>query len=112
MVKKKWVELERLADLAFDLEMQKLAKLRAAEANLIEKRDKLAALNQGALKEFATVHPSHWQNGDFLWQTWLGRNVAEIGHEQARVRAQAEIQKPELRKAFGRKSVIAKIARD
>ena len=66
-------------------------------------------MNKDAFDQFAGVHPSHLLNGDFLWQTWVGQNLEEIGREQARLRAQAEIQKPSLRKAFGRKSVISRI---
>ncbi len=111
MIKPKWSDLEKLADIAFDLQMQKLAKLKAAEAKLVNQRQQLADLNQGALSEFSTVHPAHWQNGDFLWQTWLGKNVEGLGREQAKVRALQEMLKPELRKAFGRKSVLAKLNR-
>ena len=60
-------------------------------------RDRLAEMNKDALDQFPGVHPSHLLNGDFLWQTWVGQNLEEIGREQARVCAQTEIQKPPLR---------------
>ena len=109
MVKDKWSDLKALVDLSFDLELQKFTKLRAEETKLVSMRDRLGEMNKDAFDQFAGVHPSHLLNGDFLWQTWVGQNLEEMGREKARMRAQAKIQKPSLRKAFGRKSVISRI---
>ena len=79
MVKDKWSDLKALVDLSFDLEMQKFAKLRAEEIKLVAMRDRLGEMNKDALDQFAGVHPSHLLNGDFLWQTWVGQNLEEIG---------------------------------
>ena len=110
MVTTQWADLEKLAEIAFEVQMQKLKKLSAAEAKLIAQRQHLAAMNKDALREFSSVHPAHWQNGDFLWQSWIGENIEALGREQARVRALSEMHKPELRKAFGRKAVLARLA--
>ena len=109
MVKDKWSDLKALVDLSFDLELQKFTNLRAEETKLVAMRDRLGEMNKDAFDQFAGVYPSHLLNGDFLWQTWAGQNLEEIGREQARLRAQAEIEKSALRKAVGRKSVISRI---
>jgi len=109
---KKWAQLAKLANLAFDSELAKLSELREAEARLVEQRTKLDRLNVQALEDFSKPHPAHWQNGDFLWQTWVGKNARALGMEQAKLRVLKEIHKPELLKAFGRKSVLEQLAKE
>jgi hypothetical protein len=107
----KWRELVQLVNLKFEQELEKVAKLRAAEDALVERRGRLAKMNAQALDAFAKPHPSHWHDGDFLWQTWVGKNERALGIEQARLRAIAEMHKPQLRRAFGRKCVVEALSR-
>lgn len=109
MTKKTWKDLAKLADLAFEIQSKKLAVLKDQEAQVIEKRQQLTDMNNGAMAALSGVHPAHYQSGDFHWQTWVGANKQKLGSEQALLRAQAEMLKPDLRKAFGRKSVLAKL---
>ena len=110
-MKQGWKELAELANLVFENELMKLSDLRASEEALTSKRGKLGEMNRQALDEFATPHPAHWHNGDFLWQSWVGKNERAIGLEQAKLRALTEMHRPKLRKAFGRKSVLEQLAR-
>ncbi len=107
----KWQQLAKLADLAFDHELAKLSELRQAEAKLLQQRQSLEAMNASALEDFSTPHPAHWQNGDFLWQTWVGNNARALSNEQARLRVLAEMHKPELKKAFGRKTALETLSK-
>ncbi|MGB7319143.1 MAG: hypothetical protein WBC85_14360 [Planktotalea sp.] len=107
----KWAQLAKLATLAFDREVSKLSELKEAESKLASQREKLEGMNAQALEDFAGPHPAHWTNGDFLWQAWVAQNAKAIGIEQARLRVLAEMHKPELKKAFGRKTVMENLAR-
>lgn len=107
---RKWAQLAELAQLAYDRELAKLSELREAEAALREQRRRLKDMNEQALEDFSEPHPSHWHNGDVLWQAWVSKNARSISIEQARLRALAEFHRPELKKAFGRKSVLESLA--
>lgn len=107
----KWVQLAELANLAFDHKLAKLSELRAAEGKLTEQRRRLEGMNEQALVDLSEPHPSHWQNGDFHWQRWLAKNARALSIEQARLRVLSEMHKPELRKAFGRKTVMESLAK-
>ncbi|MEP5154361.1 hypothetical protein [Planktotalea sp.] len=106
----KWAQLAELAQLAYDKELAKLSALWEAEAKLVERRQRLNAMNEQAMDDLSEPHPALWHNGDVLWQTWVNQNGRAIGMEQARLKALAEFHKPELRKAFGRKSVLESLS--
>lgn len=108
---KKWSQLSQLATLAFEQELGKLAEIREREAHVALQQQKLGAMNAKAVEDLSSPHPIHWQNGDFLWQTWVGENARALNLEQARVRALLEIHRPELKKAFGRKLVMEALAK-
>jgi hypothetical protein len=110
MVTSRWDDLAKLANMAFERETRKLKELKATENQLAKQRVRLADMNEAALKSFGASHPSHWHNGDFLWQEWVGQNKRALGMEQAKLRALTEMHKPQLRKAFGRKTVLDKLA--
>ncbi len=107
----KWHSLATLANLKYEQELKKTAELRTNLESLAERRQSLNKMNEQALCDFSQPHPAHWHDGDFLWQTWVGRNVRALGMEEAKARALLEIHMPEMRKAFGRKSVTEALVR-
>ena len=110
MVNRNWQDLAKLADLAFEAKAQMLALLRAQETSIEMQRDQLAVQDNQALTDFSGAHPSHWHDGHFHWQEWVSQNFKRLAIEQAKVRAQAEMQLPDLRKSFGRKTVLNGLA--
>lgn len=107
----KWHQLAQLADLVFAREAAKLADLQEREQRIVARHRKLDALNDKALNDLAQPHPIHWQSGDVLWQTWVSKNARDLNMEQARVRALSETLRPALKRAFGRKLVLAELTK-
>ena len=110
MVKANWAKLATIAELAVRAEAKKTLDLRKQEADLTQKRLRVDKANEDALTSFAGVHPAHWHSGDFHWQIWVSKNRERLGQQQAHLRAQVEIHRPELLKAFGRKVVIEEVS--
>lgn len=109
-MKHNWKDLELIAKLKLDKELEKIASLRARQQKHMMKKASLSRLAQASRDELRTMGPVHMTSGDVHWQTWLGRTTRQLNMEEAQLRAMSEMQMPAVRKAFGQRQVIGKLS--
>lgn len=106
-----WSELEQIARLKFLKDAQEIAHLSEAASRLSREREGLNHQNQRAIETLRREQTVELQNGQGLWQQWLGRSLIQISTQEAQIRAQAEFYKPKARRSFGKWQVVQQLAK-
>lgn len=107
-----WTRMSMVANLLLEQELQKMRIIQEEHEALQRKRSKLTELNQAAQRSLVQVQPAHRMDADVHWQAWVSSNEQQLNLQAARNRALREIHLPAVLRAFGKKQVTLRLAKD
>ncbi len=112
MTKAKKLEgLAELTGMVFAARSTVMQGLSAREQELRDRYETLDNLRRSAQVQVEDILSQRLTGLDVLYHVWVGRQMAAVNTELARVLAEKEMRLQELRTAFGRKEVASQLLR-